>query len=54
MKKYRIANENDKDNFYQKLHQEIENTIWRELINNEHECLEVEVNIVVVKAESEK
>jgi hypothetical protein len=53
MKNYRIANENDKEKFYQKLHSEIENTIWKELINGQHDHLEVEVNIVPVKTESE-
>ncbi len=53
MKKYRIANENDKENFYRKLRLKIENAIWEELITGQNEYLEIEVNIVPVKAESE-
>ena len=52
MKKY-IANENDKENFYRKLRSEIEDAIWKELIIEQNDYLEVEVNIVPVKAEGE-
>lgn len=54
MKKYRIANKDDKENLYRKLRLEIENAIWEELITNQYEYLEVEINIVPVKAESEE
>lgn len=54
MKKYRIANEADKENFYRKMRSEIESAIWKELITGQNEYLEVEVNIVPIKAESEE
>ena len=54
MEKYRIANVVDKENFYRELRSKIENTIWDELILGENKYLEVDVNIVPVKAESEK
>lgn len=54
MKKYRIANEADKENFYRKLRSEIESAIWKELITDQNEYLEIEVNIAPVKAESEE
>lgn len=44
----KISNEHDKDEFYITAKTLIENTIWTELINNQHDYLEVELSINVV------
>lgn len=40
-----ISNEHDKDEFYITAKTLIEHTIWTELINNQHDHLEVELSI---------
>lgn len=51
--KFTITNENDKNNCFKAFESTIENAIWRELINGQHDCLEIEVNITTVDGESE-
>lgn len=43
-----ISNEHDKDEFYTTAKTLIENAIWTELINNQHDHLEVELSINAV------
>lgn len=51
--KFNISNEHEKEEFFKKIMSATENAIWKELINGQHEYLEVEVNIKGIGGESE-
>ena len=46
---FKIANEVDKNEFFDKMHRIVEHAIFEELINKQHHHLNITINIEVVE-----
>lgn len=46
---FKIANEADKNEFFDKMHRIVEHTIFEELINKQHHHLNITINIEAVE-----